>query len=115
MAAPNETPGQAARIVAKRIGVQEARSRFAELIGQIHDDGEAVIIERAGAPVVAMMPIELFDRLLAQPGVVDASSPPSLFGAFPELAALDDDDLEMAKGIWEAGLEKQGQILQENH
>lgn len=37
--------------------------------------------------------------------------PGSLFGAFPELAALTTDDLEWAKRLWEHSAEKQSRIL----
>ena len=41
-----------------------------------------------------------------------ASAPSgSLFGAFPELAALTDDAFAWAKRLWEHGLEKQSRIL----
>lgn len=35
----------------------------------------------------------------------------SLFGAFPELATLTENDFEWAKRLWEHGLEKQSRIL----
>jgi len=35
----------------------------------------------------------------------------SLFGAFPELAVLTDDDFAWAKRQWEHGIEKQSRIL----
>lgn len=37
----------------------------------------------------------------------------SLRGAFPELAAISDEDIEWAKGLWERGVEKQARILAE--
>ena len=37
----------------------------------------------------------------------------SLFGAFPELAALAGDDFAWAKRLWEHGLEKQSRLLDE--
>ena len=37
---------------------------------------------------------------------------PSLFGAFPEIAAINDDDIAWVKGLWQEGLEKQLRILQ---
>ena len=37
----------------------------------------------------------------------------SLFGAFPELSAITEDDLTWAKQLWERSLEKQAQILAE--
>lgn len=35
----------------------------------------------------------------------------TLFGAFPELAAISDDDIAWAKGLWEHSLDKQMRIL----
>jgi len=35
----------------------------------------------------------------------------SLHGAFPELAAISDEDIEWAKGLWEHGVRKQARIL----
>jgi len=37
----------------------------------------------------------------------------SLFGAFPELAALTGDEFAWAKRLWEHGLEKQSRLLDE--
>jgi len=39
------------------------------------------------------------------------TAPGSLYGAFPELAALTDDDVAWAKRLWEHGVEKQSRIL----
>lgn len=38
----------------------------------------------------------------------------SLFGAFPELAAITDADLTAAKQLWQEGLDKQLRILEEH-
>lgn len=38
---------------------------------------------------------------------------PSLFGAFPELAAITGDDIAWAKSLWQQSLDKQLRILQE--
>lgn len=35
----------------------------------------------------------------------------TLFGAFPELAAITDDDVSAAKGLWEKSLRKQARLL----
>ncbi len=35
----------------------------------------------------------------------------SLFGAFPELSAITDDDVLGAKGLWEKSLKKQARLL----
>ena len=44
------------------VGAREARDRFADLIGSVHYGGEVVIVERSGKPMVAMIPIEMFER-----------------------------------------------------
>jgi len=42
---------------------------------------------------------------------VGTASTGSLFGAFPELATLADDDFDWAGRLWEHGLEKQARHL----
>ena len=37
----------------------------------------------------------------------------SLFGAFPQLGSLNDDDIAWAKRSWEHGIEKQSRLLDE--
>lgn len=37
---------------------------------------------------------------------------PSLFGAFPELAAITDDEIAWVKSLWQQSLDKQLRILQ---
>lgn len=49
-----------------RIGAREARERFAELLGRVHYGGVTVIIERSGKPMVAMIPVETYERLIAE-------------------------------------------------
>lgn len=49
-----------------RIGAREARNHFADLLGRVHYKGEAVIVERSGKPMVAVIPVEMFERLLAE-------------------------------------------------
>lgn len=48
------------------MGAREARNQFADLIGRVHYSGEAVIVERSGKPMVAVIPAEMFERLLAE-------------------------------------------------
>ena len=48
------------------IGEVEARERFSELMDRVHDDGEEVIVESAGEPLAAMVPIDLYQRYLAE-------------------------------------------------
>lgn len=49
-----------------RIGAREARERFADLLGRVHYGGETVIVERSGKPMVAMIPVETYERLVAE-------------------------------------------------
>lgn len=42
-----------------------------------------------------------------------ASPAASLFGAFPQLGALPEDDFAWAKRMWEHGLERQSRALDE--
>jgi predicted DNA-binding antitoxin AbrB/MazE fold protein len=37
----------------------------------------------------------------------------SLFGAFPQLGLLNDDDVAWAKRLWEHGIQKQSRLLDE--
>ena len=50
----------------KRVGAREARSRFSELIGSVRFGSEEVIVERSGKPMAAMIPIDMYDRLIAE-------------------------------------------------
>lgn len=48
------------------LGAREARSQFADLIGRVHYGGETIIVERSGKPMAAVIPIELYERLIAE-------------------------------------------------
>ena len=50
----------------ERVGAREARNRFADLLGSVHYGGEAVIIERSGKPMVAVIPVEMYQALIAE-------------------------------------------------
>jgi prevent-host-death family protein len=49
----------------QRIGSRDARRRFADLLGQVDDDGEVIIVEHEGRPVAALVPVALAEALLA--------------------------------------------------
>lgn len=49
----------------QRIGSRDARRRFADLLGQVGDDGEVIIVEHEGRPVAALVPVALAEALLA--------------------------------------------------
>ena len=48
------------------IGAREARRRFADLLGRVGYGGEVAIVERSGKPMVAMIPVEVYDELVAE-------------------------------------------------
>lgn len=97
---------------AKRVGAREARNHFADLLDQVRYSGDPVIIERAGKPVAAMIPMEMLERVdVAPPPSTSGTPPNTLHGAFPELAAISNEDLVWAKTQWQQGLENQIAIL----
>lgn len=52
--------------MAKHISAREARNRFSDLIGSVHYGGEEVIVERSGRPMVAVISVEMYERLIAE-------------------------------------------------
>lgn len=48
------------------IGAREARRRFADLLGRVGYGGEVVIVERSGKPMVALIPVEVYEQLVAE-------------------------------------------------
>lgn len=52
--------------MAIRMGSREARNNFSDLIGRAHYAGEVVIVERSGTPMVAVIPIDMYERLMAE-------------------------------------------------
>ncbi len=48
------------------IGAREARSSFAHLLGRVHYGEQTVIVERSGRPMVAIIPVEMYQRLIAE-------------------------------------------------
>ena len=46
------------------IGARDARRRFAELMGRVGNEKEVAIIERFGKPLVALIPIEVYEKLV---------------------------------------------------
>lgn len=49
-----------------RMGAREARNNFAHLLGRVHYGGQVVIVERSGKPMVAVIPVEMYERLIAE-------------------------------------------------
>ena len=52
--------------MARRIGAREARNRFADLMGSVHYGKQAVIVDRSGRPMVAIIPVEIYQQLIAE-------------------------------------------------
>jgi prevent-host-death family protein len=50
----------------ERMGAREARNRFADLVGSVHYGGQVVIVERSGKPMVAVIPVEMYQQLVAE-------------------------------------------------
>lgn len=45
----------------ERIGIAEAKRRFADVLGEVRYRGERFIIERRGTPIAALVPLEDLD------------------------------------------------------
>ena len=52
--------------MAKTIGAREARSNFSQLLGEVHYGRQPVIIERSGRPMVAIIPVDEYQNLIAE-------------------------------------------------
>jgi prevent-host-death family protein len=50
----------------ERMGAREARNKFADLVGSVHYGGQIVIVERSGKPMVAVIPVEMYQQLVAE-------------------------------------------------
>ena len=48
------------------MGAREARNGFADLLGKVHYGRQAVIVERSGKPMVAIIPIEVYEQFVAE-------------------------------------------------
>jgi prevent-host-death family protein len=48
------------------IGSREARNNFADLVGRVHYSRETVIVERSGKPMLAMIPIDVYEQMIAE-------------------------------------------------
>jgi prevent-host-death family protein len=53
-------------LVVKMIGAREARNNFSQLLGQVHFGGQVVIVERFGRPMVAIIPADEYQQLIAE-------------------------------------------------
>lgn len=48
------------------IGAGAARQKFAELLGRVGFGGDVAIVERSGKPMAALIPIQLYEQLIAE-------------------------------------------------
>ena len=49
-----------------RMGAREARQKLSELVGRVHYGGDTVILESSGRPMAAVVPLERYDRMMAE-------------------------------------------------
>ena len=50
----------------KTMGAREARNNFSQLLGQVHFGGQVIVVERFGRPMVAIIPLEDYQQLIAE-------------------------------------------------
>jgi prevent-host-death family protein len=49
-----------------QIGAKDARAKFAELLGRVGFGREEIIIERSGKPMAALIPMEMYEQMVAE-------------------------------------------------
>ena len=52
--------------MAIRIGSREARNKLSEILGSVRFGKEEIIMERSGKPMAAIIPMETYERLIAE-------------------------------------------------
>jgi prevent-host-death family protein len=52
--------------MASKIGAREARKNFADLLGRVGYGGEVTIVTRFDRPLVALIPVEIYERMIAE-------------------------------------------------
>ena len=50
----------------EHISAREARQKFSHILGTVHYGGNTVIVEKSGKPVVAVIPLDTYERLMAE-------------------------------------------------
>lgn len=48
------------------IGARDARQKFAEILGKVGFGGDVAVVERSGKPMAAIIPIEMYQKLVAE-------------------------------------------------
>ena len=86
----------------QRIGAREARNSFSDLLGRVGYGGEVVIVERSGKPLAVVMPVDLYERLVAEReerfGVVDRVRRQAPEGTEAEVEKDVDDAIRAVRG-----------------
>ena len=49
-----------------KFGAREARNQFSNLLGRVGYGGEVVVLERSGKPIAVMVPVEMYEKFLAE-------------------------------------------------
>ncbi|MDZ7699266.1 MAG: type II toxin-antitoxin system Phd/YefM family antitoxin [Deltaproteobacteria bacterium] len=49
-----------------RVSSREARNRFADIMGSVRYGGEEIIVERSGRPMAALIPVDTYEKLVAE-------------------------------------------------
>jgi prevent-host-death family protein len=49
-----------------KLGAREARNQFSNLLGRVGYGGEVVVLERSGKPIAVMVPVEMYEKFLAE-------------------------------------------------
>lgn len=52
--------------MARHVSARDARNKFSDLMGSVHYGGEESIVERSGRPMVAVIPVEMYERLVSE-------------------------------------------------
>lgn len=60
------------------IGMTEAKSKFADLVGQVAYGGKRFVLERRGRPMAVLIGVEEFERLREQAAAATTSTPSPL-------------------------------------
>lgn len=75
----------------KAVGMTEAKSRLAELVGQAKYGGKTFVLERRGQPMAVLISVDEFERLKAAAGQPESAAgsplPPDLAARQAELVA----------------------------
>lgn len=50
----------------KHIEAREAHTRFAQLLGEVHDNGQTIIVDRSGSPMAAIIPLKEYEQLISE-------------------------------------------------